>query len=189
MTVLLHMQTSAFAYINIGSAVRIVNHVVTSAGRRRRSLSPSPATGGIRDRRAPRMRTVSRCHGVPQRRARRRCHGIRRRSSRSPWGLDGSSRLADDGCPMDYTSRLDRERPSPAPADCLFCNVKLPPVPFVDWTPSEPAPHPHFVNLFRWGAGSVRLRRWAQVERTECSQLERGAGELVCMFSIYFFLS
>jgi len=125
------MQTSAFAYINIGGAARVVNHVVTSIGRRRRSWSPPPAAHDIRDPRA--SQAARRCHGVPQRRPRGRYHGARRRSSRSPWGLDGSSRLADDGCSMGCTSRLNTERPNPAPrrvrvlqretATCALCRL------------------------------------------------------------------
>ena len=104
---------------------------MTSARRRRRSLSPSPAAGGVRTDGRP--KDARWCHGVPQRRLRRRYHGARRRSSRSPWGLDGSSRLADDGCSMGCTNRLNTEQPNPAPrrvpvlqrepATCALCRL------------------------------------------------------------------
>jgi hypothetical protein len=73
------------------------------------------------------------CRGVRRARPRSRYHGARRRSSRSPWGLDGSSRLTDDGCSMGCTNRLNTEQPNPAPrrvpvlqrepATCALCRL------------------------------------------------------------------
>jgi len=180
------MQTSAFAYINIGSAVRIVNHVVTSAGRRRRSLSPSPAAGGVGNRRA--SKDGGRCHGVPQRRPRRRYHGIRRRSSRSPWGLDGSSRLADDGCSMGCTNRLNTEQPTPAPrrvpvlqrepATCALCRLNT----FRARTP------PALRELVQMGCGLSQVEKVGTGGEDRVQSAWKG-GRGVGMYVFYLFFS
>ena len=130
-----------------------------------------------------------RCHGVPQWRPRRRYHGARRRSSRSPWGLDGSSRLADDGCSMGCTNRLNTEQPNPAPrrvpvlqrepATCALCRLNT----FRARTP------PALRELVLMGCGLSQVDKVGTGGKDRVqSAWDGGQGSwYVCFLSIVFF--
>ena len=129
------------------------------------------------------------CHRVPQRRPHRRYHGARRRSSRSPWGLDGSSRLADDGCSMGSANRLNTEQPNSAPrrvpvlqrepATCALCRLNT----FRARTP------PALRELVRMGCGLSQVDKVGTGGKDRVqSAWDGGQGSwYVCFLSIVFF--